>query len=415
MKKICIFAIMSAATYGVSAEALNGNFELSREAATAFALNNNIELKAVRMGIDAAQGRTSQTGKMANPEFEAEFGNDMLFKNEGEYGMKFAISQKFPLFNRLTKEKNLAEIDIKLAENEFLNVSRLLAQDVELAYIEIAQKHAEIKIKEDMLSASKRFKETLSESAKRALISPLDVKRAENECIKIELEIMQAKADLETSISSFKILLGLKDTAKIKITDALAELNVIPQKITQETFESRPDWRMYDLARESAQAQIALEKAGRYEDIGIGIFYEHAKADDEPIGKKHERAMGISISIPLPLNTRDGSISEKLAMRKQAELRMIAAENKIRNEIKIYQNQAQQYAKILKAHRLQLGKTSDKIYAEYQKAHTEGKANVSEVFDAWQTTLEIKLAEIKLVSEQAQAAIKYKYSLGFRR
>ena len=52
MKKICIFAIMSAATYGVSAatygvsaEALNGNFELSREAATAFALNNNIELK----------------------------------------------------------------------------------------------------------------------------------------------------------------------------------------------------------------------------------------------------------------------------------------------------------------------------------------------------------------------------------
>lgn len=85
----------------------NPELKLSREASVEFALKNNLDLKAVKAGIDAARGRASQSGRLDNPVVGAEYGNDMLFSDEGEYSARVEISQRFPLFGRLAKERKL--------------------------------------------------------------------------------------------------------------------------------------------------------------------------------------------------------------------------------------------------------------------------------------------------------------------
>ena len=72
---------------------------------------------------------------------------------------------------------------------------------------------------------------------------------------------------------------------------------------------------MFSLAAENANAQIALAKAGRFEDIEVGLFFEANTSIDEPVGKSREKALGLSVSVPLPLNSFDGTINEKLAAR----------------------------------------------------------------------------------------------------
>ena len=92
----------------------NPELKLSREASVEFALKNNLDLKAVKAGIDAARGRASQSGRLDNPVVGAEYGNDMLFSDEGEYSARVEISQRFPLFGRLAKEKKIGNLDIKV-------------------------------------------------------------------------------------------------------------------------------------------------------------------------------------------------------------------------------------------------------------------------------------------------------------
>ncbi len=400
---ICLFSFAFAKTE---------TLKLTREDAVKCALARNHNLKAVKIGIDAARGRNENVGLWANPELSAEYGNDMAFKNEGEYGMKFEISQRFPLFGRLSKEKAVGEIDIALAEAEFANEVRILSNEVEIAYIEIVQKSVEINLKKSLLAELVKLENETSEAFKRAEVSSIELARVKGERVKLGVEILDDEVALESSINAFKILLALAPDTDVEFSENLKELPVSTLGYSLEVLESRPDWRMFDLASKSADAQVALEKAGRYEDISVGVFYESTYEEDSPIGKKKERAMGVAVSIPLPFNTKTGAINEKLALRRQAEAKALAVENKIKNEISLYKYGAQKYSSILANQSVELELASRKIYEQTLFSRNAAQASISDLIDAWKTSLDVALVKTSLVGKQAKNAIMLNYSLG---
>lgn len=411
MKKILAAAICLQFLFA-SGASKNPVIELTRSAAVEFALNNNLDLKAVQEGIAAAKGRARQSGRMENPVISAEYGNDTIFSNEGEYAVRAEIAQKFPLFGRLSKERDVGNIDIKLAELEYEEARRILALQVETAYIYVLEKVSTGGAKREMLKAAKEFEKALKSAVLSAERSPLEAKRAQSESANLQIEIMRDEVEIETAMSQLKTLLGLPPDAVLKLSDKLEEIPPSSEKFSQQVLESRPDWRMYSIAVQSANAQIALIKAGRFEDIEIGVFFEAGTTVDEPIGKKPEKTMGLSVSIPLPLNSFDGSIDEKLSLRRKAEILSAAKENQIRGEIAVYRTRAEKYLQILHTQKSEAEKFSNEIYAEYLDARKHAQADITDVFGAWQTHLQLKLSRISLVAEQAKNSISLKYALG---
>lgn len=142
MKKILIIAAICLQFLALAGEQNKPALGLSRKSAVELALRNNQDLKAVKEGINAARGRASQSGRLDNPVLGAEYGNDVLFSDEGEYSVRASISQKFPLFGRLAKEREVGNIDIKLASLEYEDTCRKLSLDVENAYLDALEKKA---------------------------------------------------------------------------------------------------------------------------------------------------------------------------------------------------------------------------------------------------------------------------------
>lgn len=140
MKKILIIAVICLQFLALAGEQKKPALGLSRKSAVELALRNNQDLKAVKEGINAARGRASQSGRLDNPVLGAEYGNDVLFSDEGEYSVRASISQKFPLFGRLAKERDVGNIDIKLASLEYEDACRKLSLDVENAYLDALEK-----------------------------------------------------------------------------------------------------------------------------------------------------------------------------------------------------------------------------------------------------------------------------------
>ena len=383
----------------------------TRKTAVEFALRNNPELKAVKEGINAARGRASQTGRLSNPVLGSEYGNDTLFSAEGEYAFRVSISQKFPLFGRLSKEKKIGSIDIKLASVEYEEARRLLALQVEKAYLDALEMEAIVAEKRNLLTATQKLESTLKNAAINAEVSNLEAKRAESESAKLKVEIMRDDIEAAVLKTQLKTLLGISPESEIRLLDKLSEISIPDEKFSMKILEARPDWQMYSIAEQSANASIALLKAGRFEDIEVGVFFEASESVDEPVGMTREKIMGLSVSIPLPFNSNDGGIEEQFALRRQAKARAAAKENQIKAEISIYRMRAQKYMEILNNHRSKVVALSDEIYEEYLKARKEAQAGISDVFSAWQTNLQLKLNEISITAEQARNSISLRYAL----
>ena len=383
---------------------------LTKQGAVDFALKNNLELRAVKIGIDEAKGRLHQSGRLENPSLSLEYGTTKIIRDGDEFEFSVGISQKFPLTNRLSKETDVSQIDVRLAEMEYAQAMRSLALKVELAYINAQEKLAVLKTKKDALKVFDDIIETIRQASERGEASPISVNLARSESARYKNEIIQDEIDAESAIIELETLLGFPHSQKLSIAETLAPAENPNVKFSSALLENRPDYQMFKLAEESTKAQIALIKAKKFEDPEIGIFYSRSRREDEPRGLINEDALGIALSIPLPFNSFDGSIQEKLASRRRAETLSTSKEIDIRNEIRIWQMRFNKYSEALKQFDDETIALVKKSETDLLKAQKLGQTEIIEVLNIRKNLFELQIRRTNIIAQQSASASNLKAS-----
>lgn len=383
---------------------------LTKQGAVDFALKNNLELRAVKIGIDEAKGRLHQSGRLENPSLSLEYGTTKIIRDGDEFEFSVGISQKFPLTNRLSKETDVSQIDVRLAKMEYAQAMRSLALKVELAYINAQEKLAVLKTKKDALKVFDDIIETIRQASERGEASPISVNLARSESARYKNEIIQDEIDAESAIIELETLLGFSHSQKLSIAETLAPAENPNVKFSSALLENRPDYQMFKLAEESTKAQIALIKAKKFEDPEIGIFYSRSRREDEPRGLINEDALGIALSIPLPFNSFDGSIQEKLASRRRAETLSTSKEIDIRNEIRIWQMRFNKYSEALKQFDDETIALVKKSETDLLKAQKLGQTEIIEVLNIRKNLFELQIRRINIIAQQSASASNLKAS-----
>lgn len=383
---------------------------LTKQGAVDFALKNNLELRAVKIGIDEAKGRLHQSGRLENPSLSLEYGTTKIIRDGDEFEFSVGISQKFPLTNRLSKETDVSQIDVRLAEMEYAQAMRSLALKVELAYINAQEKLAVLKTKKDALKVFDDIIETIRQASERGEASPISVNLARSESARYKNEIIQDEIDAESAIIELETLLGFSHSQRLSIAETLAPAENPNVKFSSALLENRPDYQMFKLAEESTKAQIALIKAKKFEDPEIGIFYSRSRREDEPRGLINEDALGIALSIPLPFNSFDGSIQEKLASRRRAETLSTSKEIDIRNEIRIWQMRFNKYSEALKQFDDETIALVKKSETDLLKAQKLGQTEIIEVLNIRKNLFELQIRRTNIIAQQSASASNLKAS-----
>ena len=88
--------------------------ELSVESAVEIAIHENKELSSARLLVNEALGRARKAGVLSNPELEMEVAGGQDFEGRVMAG----ITQRFPLTARLRLERQLSDLDVKMADLE---------------------------------------------------------------------------------------------------------------------------------------------------------------------------------------------------------------------------------------------------------------------------------------------------------
>ena len=382
----------------------------------ALAERDNKDLQAARYAIDIARARLLQAGLRPNPRLDLAARSDFLFNNEGEYAISAAISQEFPIAGRILRQKDVARVDIALAETEVANAQRRVAEEIAAKVYRLLVSQQQIATLDGLVGVEEKLANTTRSRFRAAEVSELDVNTVQLDMQRLMLERALLQSEQGSVTVALNTLIGRAPMMPLLVAGPLPSVDAVPelQQLQHRALEQRPDFQAAMLGVDRAAAEKALARALRWQDWSVGLEFAQDKqvvSGAPPQGA--DRAIGVSLSIPLPLfNKSQGLIAEADANRDQAQARVEALRLGILGEV------AGAHAEVTRLQGLltQYGKTllpiSERSVRLARQGYDMGLIPVFEVVQAQRQLAELNRSYLTTLDLFAQALVRLHAAAG---
>lgn len=366
----------------------------------------NPELVAARLRIQEAAMRTKQSGRLPNPNFETAFEHNSSFH---ERQLEVGFSQRFPITNRLSLEKNLSAIELRAAEAEVREIERQLTTEAREATVKVLTTRQRRGLLNTQTTFMRQFATTLENSAQNGESSPLDAGQAKLNASSLEIQTRQLETEENLWIGNLKPLLGVLPGQALRIDGALSE-----PVITKAALDpsQRPDLQKAELNLQAASQNIALEQSRRYDDIEGGFFASSDRSEDAPEGYDTETMIGLRLKIPLPLwNKNKAGIEEARIRKSRLEQEAIALNRKIQLEAETAASNMKQWASMAHEIKHTLLPLAAQQVQNAEAAYRDGQGNIQTLLQSKEKYLELAASHIDALGEFHLAKIRHNSAL----
>ena len=367
----------------------------------------NPELAAARLRLLEAEGRWRQSGVRENPELETGFENDSDLR---EWRAEIGVSLRFPLTDRLKREKSASYALLQAVGEEIRQQERILATAGLETVVEIlALRERRAGLLRQQVIARELFA-YLDGLAVKGEASPLDAGQARIEASALEAEVRRLDAQESQTLGRLRLLLGRAPEEPLEVQGVLPSpeagapvlTDAEPSAVKAKRLEGRA-------ARETA----ALEEGRSRGDLEAGFFVAGERAEDAPNGFDEEMAAGFRLSIPLPLlNRNEGAIAAAHATADRIALEADAMAGRLQIEAATARAEMERWAalvaeidqNILPATREQERLTAD--------AHRAGQVDLQAVLRLREKELQLSAARLDALREYHLARVRRDAAIG---
>jgi cobalt-zinc-cadmium efflux system outer membrane protein len=380
------------------------------------AVQNNLDLQAARYAVDEAHGRLLQAGLPPNPQLDLATKNDRLYRNEGEYTASIGISQKFPVAGRIARQKDVARVDVALAQAEIGQAELKLAGDVTSVFYNILALDRQIEVRERLIDVDQKLLLGTRNRFKAAEVSELDVNSAQLELQRLTQERALLLSQRMTQLARLDQFLGRPATQPLALDDTLPTTDKLPslEEQQQQALKLRPDLRFALLSADRARADLALAHAQRFEDWTVSAGAEQGRQviDGGP-PQGTSRSLGLSLSIPLPLlNNNQGRTAEAAAAGKQAYAHVEALTLNILNEVASAYAEAERLQHAVAEYQSNMLALSARNVSLAQKGYNQGLISIVEVVLAQRQQGELNMAYLNTLDQYLQTLARLRTAVG---
>ena len=401
----------------VSARADEGaNSPLTLRELIETAQRDNKDLQAARYAIEIGRARLIQAGVLPNPRLTIGTTSDVTFRNQGAYNTSVGVSQDFPLTGRIARQKDLARVDVALAEAEVERSERTLAGEIAINVYRMLTLDRQIQSRDELVAADQRLADATRSRYKAAEVSELDVNTVSIDLQRLAQERALIEIQRASVLAALNRQLGRPAESPLAIAEALpATDRLLPLHEWQEkALASRTDLRIALMQVDRAQAERALAQAKKWEDwtVALGVQQDRLAVDGAP-GQPTDRALVLSLAIPFPLwNNNQGQIAEAIANARQANARIEALRLDISSQIASAHAEATSLQTALKRYEETLLPSGDRNIALAQKGYTGGLTTILEVVQALRQQSDLKSAYVSTLDQYLQALAKLRAAAG---
>ena len=365
------------------------------ESAVRHALANNADLAAARLTVEEARGRLAKAGRLADPELESELKPDVRGR-EGVLG--FGLTQRFPLTARLRLEKAVSRAELAVAEAEVSDAERRLAAEVALAAVDWLALGTQRALKERQLANSGEG-------------SALEAAQFDLEAQQLVTQLLQLDTGHAALLGALRPLLGVPAPEPIEIIGPQPEVAVVGAEAV--ALSRRADHRASLARREAAERALALARANRWQDLGVGLLGEMERAEDSPAGIRQDNFVGLRLSLPLPFwNRNQGRVQEATANAQRRVKESEALAFRIRAEVEAAETQLAVAAKIVGEVTATLLPKAAQLEERLAKLRAEGQASLADVLRARERRLQLESTRLEAVRDFHRARVRLDIATG---
>lgn len=378
---------------------------LSYESIPSRIRHGNPTLAAARFRINEALGRMKQSGRLSNPSFDTGIDHNV---RSAEGKIEFGLTQKFPVTNRLSLEKEITLAGVETAEQEVRDVERLLVAEARGEFVRVLsiRERKALLIKQKALS--NELAEFISGAAERGEISSLDAARARLTVLTLTTQERRLQAEESQVLGRLKPIVGIAADAGVKLSG-----NAPPITIPSADNVQRPDLDAARIDLRAAGTGIALEVARRRDDVEASVFAAGERSEDAPDGLENEGIIGFKLSIPLPFwNDNQGNIDAATAIRDRKKKEVEALQRDIRHESATAVSEMRQWGALISDLNDNLLPLAQQQTDLLEKAYLQGQGDLQSVLTSREQTLDLQASRLDAMREFQLARIRYQTSVG---
>jgi cobalt-zinc-cadmium efflux system outer membrane protein len=402
----CLFALICA----VPGLVLGAAAPLTAEMAVERALANSPELSAETEEIKGLHEAAEKIPLLANPILELEGKSGAITNSPDEKSASIAILQEIPLSAAASRRRAVARADaaavgLRLEERK-LRLADLVrriwsASVIEQQRLELLGTQTEV-VERLLKIAQERF--TAGD------LPEFEVQLAQLELHRQTLRQTEQQAALLSIRRQLATLLGLPGEQELPplapATLPTPTLLADEQLLTLAT-QRRPDLAAMKKEAERDEASLSLAKAEAFPSLTLGLSYSNERSSQNAYdlqggllvaGKErtNDHILGLKLSIPLPLFSRNQAEVAKATGRVNANHQRVAAVHRTaRAELRDLLAQHRLAITALELHRSTLGPVARENLITQEAAFTLGEIGIQPVLDEKRRLAEQQDAELK--------------------
>jgi cobalt-zinc-cadmium efflux system outer membrane protein len=390
---------------------------LTADDAVQEALAANLDLAAARFAIDEAHGRLLQSGRLANPELEIAYADDVTFKSEGERTGSAGFAQSFPVTARLVRENDVARQDVAIADAEVRDFARRLVAEVQSAFYAVRTLDERIVVNRQLIDSVRHVENATSRRLEAAEVSPAEVGLLRIERLRLEQGARQLVSAREVAAASLTRLLGRTTpdglTPVGDLDPGSAPSAHVPAAAAK-NLVGRPDLDAAHHTIERAEADRALARAQVWEDWTVDLGYENERqVFDAPIGNKRDSFLTLGVKVPIPLwNRQQGRIATAEAVLARARRSRNALVLRIEEEIRIAEARVRTLRSSVDAYAAEILPEATRSQELFERGYGQGLIGIAELLQAQRQYNESRALYLELLGDLRQATIELEAAAG---
>lgn len=354
------------------------------------ALSRRADLLATRQRLAVAQGRLIQAGLRPNPVLDAEYGSPQFLGGEAERDFSVGVSQVFELGGKRNKRVKVAELEIAQIGAEVAVLERQVAAEIRITYATAVAAARQLDVLEKLIAADNEIVRATEARLKEGDVAPLDVNLVKVERSRLQIQAIEAKTNLETSLLTLQSLTG---------TDVAESLQIAPQserpprldlgltKLTDMALTGRNDLKAAKISEELGTARIDLAKSLATPNVAASVRYSRNKGIiDFPVtagggvavDRSNELTFGVSVELPF-FNRNQGEIASAAGEKLLATRNREFLEASIRRDVALAYRKYRAAAEKLVLYSTQILPRSEENLKSVRAAYGFGEFSVFEV------------------------------------
>lgn len=383
-------------------------------------LKENYLLLAAKFEIGKAEAEVVQEKVWENPSLAvsevnlwANAGSEVLPPLFGRYGKTQQISveleQLVETAGKRKKRVAIKRLEHRLAVYEFEELVRELKKELRQHFHHLASlKHSQTQLV-SMVQLFVQLEKQYQRQTQQENVSKADYNRIHNELLRMQTDLAELEADVESSLSTLRVLTGIDDLeiAKLSVAESFVSRTLLlPKDVAGLIADQNIGLKKQSTAIEMANQQLELEKAQKTPDVTLQLGYDRG-------GNIMQDFIGLGVQVDLPVfNRNKGNIQRAKQQVDQENITYTALQWELEQTVQRYKNQLLKYEEVLNQWSSETEGEGDIMVESYRKHLENRQVTLIEFMDYVQSHREARQSFLTLWENYNNTFEELQYLIG---